>query len=171
MYVPGGTYFFTVNLAHRGSDLLVRHVDILREAVRITRVERPFEIDAWVVMPDHLHCVWTLPSGDSNFSVRWGAIKARFSMGVRRAGFTPPPRLPRVVSGEYAGVNPGVRVHKGEVGIWHRRFWEHCIRDEVDFEAHVDYCHWNPVKHGFVERAIEWPHSTVHRDMKVGRWA
>jgi putative transposase len=122
MYVPGGTYFFTVNLAHRGTDTLVRHVDVLREAVRKTKAARPFEIDAWVVMPDHLHCIWTLPERDADFSVRWGAIKARFSMGVRRAGFTPPPQLPRVVSGEFAGVNPGVRVHKGEAGIWHRRF-------------------------------------------------
>ncbi|NOX73677.1 MAG: transposase, partial [Alphaproteobacteria bacterium] len=88
--IGGASIFFSVNLANRGSDLLVREVDLLREAVRVTRMERPFAIEARVVMPDHLHCVWTMPEGDADYSTRWGAIKARFSMAVRRAGFTPP---------------------------------------------------------------------------------
>lgn len=163
MYVPGGSYFFTVNLAHRGSDLLVRHVDLLRDAVRQTRTERPFQIDAWVVMPDHMHCVWTLPEGEADYSVRWGAIKSRFSIAVRRAGFTPHSALPQVQAGQYAGVNPGLRKNKGELAIWQRRFWEHCIRDAEDFAAHVSYCHWNPVKHGFVGLPEDWPWSSVHR--------
>lgn len=168
MYVPGGTYFFTGNLAWRGEDLLVREIDVLREAVRDVKAAHPFKIDAFVVMPDHLHCVWTLPEGDADFSVRWGGvIKARFSREVCRARFIPRTRLPRVVSGEFAGVNPGLRVHKGERGIWQRRFWEHCIRDAADFAAHVEYCHWNPVKHGFVERAEDWPFSSVHRRGKL----
>ena len=87
---PGASIFFTVTLAERGADRLVRHVDLLREAVRQTRAERPFAIDAWVVLPDHLHCVWTLAEGDAGYSVRMGAIKSRFSMALRRAGFTPP---------------------------------------------------------------------------------
>ena len=103
MYVPGGTYFFTVNLALRGSDLLVRRVEVLREAVRVTKAERPFRIDAWVVMPDHLHAVWTLPEGDADFSVRWGAIKGRFSMGVRRAGFPRDRRCHRCIPGRLPG--------------------------------------------------------------------
>ena len=145
MFVPGGTYFFTVNLARRGGDLLVQEIDALRAAVRVTRAERPFEIEAFVVLPDHLHAVWTLPPGDADFSTRWGAIKSRFT---RRVGFHPT-RSPS-------------KMRKGDGGIWQRRFWEHCIRDAQDYAAHVAYCHWNPVKHGLVARAVAWPYSTVH---------
>ncbi len=88
--VAGATIFFRVNLAHRGTTLLAERVDLLREAVRQTKAERPFGIEASVVLPDHLHCIWTLPVGASGYSVRWGAIKSRFSMAVLRAGFTPP---------------------------------------------------------------------------------
>ncbi len=158
--------FFTVALAQRGSSLLVDEIVRLREAVRVTKAERPFEIDAFVVLPDHVHCVWTLPKGDADFSTRWRLIKSRFSMSVRRAGFTPPPRLPVVASGRFAGVNPGLRHDKGEVGIWQRRFWEHHIRDEADYWAHVRYCWMNPVKHGFVARPEEWRYSSVHRDTR-----
>ncbi len=106
--------FFTVNLLERRLDTLVRHVDVLREAVRVTRLERPFHIDAWVVLPDHLHCVWTLPPGDADFSNRWKAIKIRFVRAI--------PATER---------RSKVRVAKGERGVWQRRFWEHAIRDEV----------------------------------------
>ncbi len=166
--IPGASIFFTVALADRNSDLLSREIDVLRAAVRTTRQERPFGIDAWVVLPDHMHCIWTMPPGDAEYSVRWGAIKARFSIAVRRAGFTPPSRLPVVTSGRYAGVNPGLRAHKGEVAIWQRRFWDHHIRDAADFTAHLRYCWMNPVKHGLVERPEDWPYSSVHRD---GRFA
>lgn len=185
MYVPGGTYFFTVNLALRGSGLLVRRVEVLREAVRVTKAERPFRIDAWVVMPDHLHAVWTLPEGDADFSVRWGAIKGRFS---RKVGFqptitpvatgtsvdgfahrqtsSPVERVGRVGTSRQeearvdgsgrVGTSPTLcsasKIKKKESGVWQRRFWEHSIRDAEDFAAHVDYCHWNPVKHGYVAR-------------------
>src|SRR5690606_8502855 len=162
---PGACIFFTVALAERGSDLLVREVGRQREAVAATRAERPFGIDAWVVMPDHLHAVWTLPEGDADYSVRWGAIKARFSMSMRRAGFTPP--LP--VGRRNGGVNPALR-RKGEIGLWQPRFWEHHIRDEGDHAAHVRYCHMNPVKHGFVERPEDWPYSSIHREIAAGRW-
>jgi putative transposase len=161
---PGATIFFTVNLAHRGTSLLTEQIGLLRNAVRQTKAARPFAIEAWVVLPDHLHCVWTLPEGDSDYSARWGAIKARFSMSVRRAGFAPPPCLPVVASGRYAGASPGLRVAKGEVGIWQRRFWEHHIRDQADFDAHLRYCWFNPVKHGLVGRPEDWPFSSIHRD-------
>lgn len=115
--VPGATIFFTVTAAERQCDLLVREIAVLREAVRATKAEQPFLIDAWVVLPDHLHCVWTLPEGDADYSTRWGAIKARFSM--RRAGFTPPhpakntPRLQ--AQSANGGVNPALC--KGEAGL------------------------------------------------------
>ncbi|QBF31028.1 transposase [Thalassococcus sp. S3] len=159
--VTGATIFFTVALARRGSDLLVREVDRLRQAVAQTKAERPFGIDAWVVLPDHLHCVWTLPAGDQDFSVRWGVIKARFSMSCRRAGFTPP----APVGFENGGVNPALR-RKGEIGLWQPRFWEHHIRDEADYWAHVMYCWLNPVKHGFVERPEDWAYSSMHWDVR-----
>ena len=144
--IPGATVFYTVALADRGSDLLVREVEALRKAVRATRAERPFAIDAWVVLPDHMHCVWTLPEGDADFSVRWSIIKARFSRAM--------PWVERR------------RSHKArrEHGIWQRRFWEHHIRDEADYRAHVRYCWINPVKHGLVERPEDWPYSSYHRD-------
>lgn len=167
--MPGATYFFTVALADRSSDLLIRRIAYLRRAVGVTMQERPFWCDAAVVLPDHLHMIWTLPEGDADYSTRWGAIKARFTMSVRRAGFTPPPGLPQVQSGRWAGVNPGLRYHKGEVAIWQRRFWEHCIRDEADFNAHVRYCWGNPVKHGLVTKSVDWPYSSIHRDRRDGK--
>lgn len=167
--VTGARVFFTVALADRTSDLLVQKVGDLREAVQATQIARPFEVEAWVVLPDHFHCVWRLPDGDANFSTRMGAIKARFTMALRRAGFTPPTDLPPVRSGRYVGVNPDLRLDKGEVGIWQRRFWEHHIRDERDYRTHVRYCWQNPVKHGYVERAVDWPYSSIHRDIRAGR--
>ncbi len=156
---PGGTYFFTVNLARRGGAVLVDRVEDLRVAVRMAKRDRPFEIDAWVVLPDHMHCVWTLPPGDADFSVRIGAIKARFSMMCRRAGFTPPPPI----GTKNGGVNPALR-RKGEIGLWQPRFWEHQIRDERDYWNHVRYCWMNPVKHGLVARPEDWAFSSVHWD-------
>lgn len=165
---PGATVFFTVNLAERGSDLLLREVDRLRAAVRVTKSERPFRIEAWVVLPDHLHAVWTLPEGDAAYSVRWGAIKARFSRSLRdecRVGFQP---TEAKRSGKPVGWNPTLRrspskVQKGDAGIWQRRFWEHHIRGDEEFAACVRYCHINPVKHGLVERAEDWPWSSARR--------
>ena len=149
--VPGGTYFFTVNLLERKSDLLTRHIDLLRDAIKQTRRSRPFHIDAWVVLPDHMHCIWTLPDGDHNYSARWKAIKIRFAKEVPKT--------------EYRSQ---VRVRKGERGIWQRRFWEHTIRDEEDYEAHMNYVHINPVKHGYVNIVRDWPFSTFHRYVELG---
>jgi putative transposase len=148
----GGTYFFTVNLLERyPNDLLVRHIDVLRRAVLETRQRQPFHIDAWVVLPDHLHCVWTLPPGDSDNPGRWRSIKQLFSKVM--------PKTER---------RSKVRLARGERGIWQRRFWERLILDDADFAAHIDYCHINPVKHGLVERVADWPYSTFHRYVKCG---
>ena len=149
--VPGGTYFFTVNLLDRRSCLLVEHIDWLREAVRAVKCRRPFEIDAWVVLPDHLHAVWTLPEGDADYSGRWRSIKIAFAKGL--------PKTER---------RSAVRLNKGERGIWQRRFWEHTIRDDADYSAHVDYVHVNPLKHGLVERLADWPYSSFHRAVARG---
>ena len=149
--VPGGTYFFTINLLERRSNLLVRHIDALRDAVRRTRQERPFHIDAWVVLPEHMHCVITLPEGDDDFSNRIKAIKIRFVRAV-------PATEQR----------SRTRVARGERGIWQRRFWEHAIRSEADYARHMDYVHYNPVKHGHVTVVRDWPYSTFHRLVKDG---
>jgi putative transposase len=137
--VSGGTYFFTVNLLERKQDLLVRHIDYLREAIRATKEGRPFDIDAWVVLPDHMHTVWTLLPRDDDFSNRWKSIKIRFVQKL--------PRTERCSR---------VRIAKGERGIWQQRFWEHVmIRDENDYVRHIDYVHWNPMKHGLVQKVAD----------------
>jgi putative transposase len=147
----GGSFFFTVNLQDRSLDLLLRHVDALRAVTRQVRARHPFEIVAMVVMPEHLHAIWRLPEGDADFALRWSLIKAGFSRSI-----------PAV---EAVGKS---RSGKRERGIWQRRYWEHQIRDEADLERHVDYIHYNPVKHGHVRRAIDWPHSSIHRYVRQG---
>ena len=152
--IPGGTYFFTVNLLDRRQAFLVERIDALRNAVRTVRARRAFRIDAWVVLPEHMHAVWTLPPGDSDFSGRWLAIKALFTKSVPRIGTT------------FAR-----RAGKGECGIWQRRLWEHTIRDDADFRAHLDYVHINPVKHGLVGRVRDWPYSSFHKYVAHGVYA
>ncbi len=147
IFVPGGCYFFTVNLLDRQSRLLVDHIGPLRDAVRDTHARFPFVIDAMVILPDHLHAVWTLPPGDADFSVRWRWIKIRFSRALPKTERLDPVRLAR-----------------GERGIWQRRYWEHVIRDERDFRKHIEYCWFNPVKHGHVAKVEDWPYSSFHRD-------
>jgi len=157
-WVPGGTYFFTVNLLERRRRLLTDRIDALGAAFRVAHAARPFSMPAWVVLPDHLHCIWVLPPGDADIATRWRHVKATFSRAV-------PPGEPRSAR----------RVAKDERGIWQRRYWEHLIRDEADLQAHVDYIHFNPVKHGHVVRVVEWPHSSFHRYVArgwlVGDWA
>lgn len=143
---PGASVFFTVRLAQRGADTLTRNIDTLRAVVRQTRAERPFAINAWVVLPDHMHCVWTLPGGDCDFSTRWSVIKARFSRVM--------PPSPRRASHE----------NRREHGLWQRRFWEHHIRGDDDLRNHIQYCWHNPVKHGLVSHPKDWPYSSYHRD-------
>lgn len=151
--VPGGVYFFTVNLARRAENtLLIEHIDRLREAYRLTCRERPFETIAAVVLPEHLHVIWRLPEGDDDYSTRWRLLKGRFSHAIA-------PHEARHQS----------RLRKCERGIWQRRYWEHTIRDEADLHAHIDYIHYNPVKHGWCNAPTEWPFSTLHRHTNQGR--
>ena len=147
-HIPAARIFFTVTLQERGSRVLVDQVPRLREAVALTKAERPFRIDAWVVLPDHLHCVWTLPEGDDDFSTRWRLIKTRFSRVLPKGHLRPS------------------HIARQERGLWQRRFWEHHIRDDADMAAHVQYCWVNPVKHGLVDRPEAWPYSSIHRDLR-----
>jgi putative transposase len=144
--LEGGVYFFTVNIAERRKTLLTDRIQVLREAFRQVKENHPFTMDAVVVLPDHLHAIWTLPEGDDDFSLRWRQIKSAFSRALEK--------------GEPLSKS---RVMKAERGIWQRRFWEHAIRDETDYAMHVDYIHYNPVKHGYVKRVVEWPYSSFHR--------
>jgi putative transposase len=149
-FVPGGCWFFTVKLLERRRTLLVDHIATLREAVATTRHDHPFMVDAMVVLPDHLHAVWTLPPGDCDFSTRWRLIKTRFARAL--------PRQERLSA---------VRMARGERGIWQRRFWEHLIRDEADYARHIEYCYINPLKHQLVARVCDWPYSSFHRDVRA----
>lgn len=150
--IDGASYFFTVNLAERHANrLLIDHIDLLREAFRQTRKDHPFAIDAIVILPEHLHCLWRLPPGDADYSTRWRLIKARFSMAL--------PKTERISQS---------RRRKNERGLWQRRYWEHVIRDEQDYQNHVDYIHYNPVKHGHVQAARDWPYSSFHRWVTQG---
>jgi putative transposase len=150
-FVPGGSYFFTVNLADRRLRLLTDHIDALRAAFRYARARHPFTVDAIVVLPDHLHVIWTLPEGEFDFALRWRLIKAAFSRALPRA----------------EKISPS-RTRKGERGIWQRRYWEHTIRDENDFARHAEYIHFNPVQHGHVGRVVDWPYSSFHRMVRRG---
>jgi len=151
VWVPGGTYFFTVNLLERRRTLLVDRVATLRDAFRAARAARPFEMIAVVVLPDHLHCLWSLPPNDADNATRWRHIKTLFSQ-----------RIPAIER------RSARRVGRKERGIWQRRYWEHLIRDERDLARHVDYVHINPVEHGYVTRAADWPHSSLHRYIARG---
>ncbi|MGD7034062.1 REP-associated tyrosine transposase [Methylotuvimicrobium buryatense] len=148
--VAGGTYFFTVTLQNRNRSLLVDYIEVLRESVRDVRREHSFHIEAWVVLPEHLHAIWILPPEDTDYSMRWKRIKRQFTNRL---------------------VEAGVAVKKnrrGEYDLWQNRFWEHTIRNESDFTRHFDYIHYNPVKHGLVTRVRDWPYSTFHRYVKAG---
>ncbi|MEX2671405.1 MAG: transposase [Phycisphaeraceae bacterium] len=149
--IQGGSYFFTVNLMNRSSRLLVEHVGLLREAFGTVRRAHPFHIDAIVILPEHLHAVWTLPAGDTDYSTRWRLIKSHFSRGL--------PSIER---------RSASRRRQHERGIWQRRFYEHTLRDENDFAQHVDYIHYNPVKHGHVMKPTDWAFSSLHRYIQRG---
>jgi putative transposase len=149
-FVAGATYFFTVTLADRRSSALTDHIDALRMAFRTTRAAHPFMTNAIVVLPEHLHVVMTLPAGDAGFSNRLSLIKRRFTTALVKAGV----HIPRQRNGEYA--------------LWQRRFWEHTVRDDRDFERHVDYIHFNPVEHGFVARVRDWRYSSFHHYVRQG---
>jgi putative transposase len=151
VWVPGGTYFFTVALADRRSDLLVARIADLRAAFKTARRARPFAIDAIVVLPEHIHAIWTLPPGDADYATRWSHIKAEFSRAL--------------VARECVGAS---RARRRERGVWQRRYWARSIVDENDLLAHVDYVHINPVKHGWVTRTSDWPWSSFAPYVKAG---
>ena len=148
--VPGGTWFFTVTLADRRSRLLVEEIALLRHAYRQTQHARPFQTLAICILPDHLHAIWTLPEGDADYPGRWSLFKSTFSR-----------QLPTAVQ------SPS-KARKREKGIWQRRYWEHQIRDALDLQRHVDYIHYNPIKHGLVERVADWPYSSFNRYVEKG---
>ncbi|PYC28421.1 transposase [Aquipseudomonas alcaligenes] len=148
--IEGACYFLTLALQDRTQDCLVRHSDELRDAIRQTICERPFQIPATVVLPDHLHLMMQLPKGDADFSCRVRRLKSLFVRALRDKGF------------------PVALNEQGEANVWQRRFWEHLIRDEVDFAVHVDYIHSNPLKHGLVSRVCDWPFSSFHRYVARG---
>jgi len=149
-FVPGGTFFFTVTLADRRSSLLIDQVGLLRAAFRKARDQKPFTIDAIVILPDHLHAILTLPENDADFPGRWKAIKAAFTRGVAATGTSIP------------------RDHRGGYLLWQSRFWEHTVRDERDFARCADYIHFNPVKHRLVSAPGAWPYSSLHRYVRAG---
>ncbi|QDC08452.1 transposase [Oceanicola sp. D3] len=154
--------FFTVCLAERGTTLLIDGLAVLRDAVRHVKSYRPFDILAFVALPDHLHCVLAFPEDDPNYSQRWGSIKARFSREARKAGLVPP--WPTADAEAQRGL-----FRKGETGLWQKRFREHHCRDEADLQNHVRYCWNDPVKHGLVERPQDWAASSFHREVRAGK--
>lgn len=149
-FFAGGTYFFTATLLDRQSSALIDYIDALRAAFRSTRRAHPFLIDAIVVLPDHLHIVMTLPPGDADYSTRLSLMKRRFTTALTKAGA------------------PIARHRNGEHALWQRRFWEHTIRNERDFERHVDYVHYNPVRHRLAAKVCDWPHSSFHYYVRRG---
>jgi putative transposase len=149
-FVPGGTYFFTVALEDRRSRLLVEHVDQLRLAYRRACELHPFDTLAICVLPDHVHAIWRMPPDDADFALRWRLIKSGFSRGFESCASS---------ASQHA---------KREKGIWQRRYWEHQIRDEDDLARHVEYVHFNPVRHGHVRQVAHWPHSSFHRWVSRG---
>ena len=153
-YAEGGTFFFTV-VTYKRYPIFANEPAItrLQRCFRTVKSDLPFPTDAMVILPDHLHCIWTLPDGDADFSTRWARIKGAFTRGYTGA--------------RSACISSSMR-KKGEGGVWQRRFWEHRIRDERDFNLHCDYIHHNPVKHGLVSLPIEWKHSSFHEFVERG---
>lgn len=147
-YSQGGCYFFTLTLRNRRSKALIEHIHSLRSAMKQVQKEYFYETKAIVVLPDHLHCIWQLPDNDANYSRRWLRIKSYFTQKVRESGV----KLACNARGEYL--------------LWQKRFWEHTIRDEKDFENHVNYIHYNPVKHGYVKNVADWKYSSFHKFVK-----
>lgn len=150
-YRPGGVYFLTLTLANRRENGLVAYIDALRQSLQREHQHSAFSLQAWVVLPEHMHLLMRLPDGDHDFSNRIRRIKGNFSRLLPRA----------------EPLRPSLQA-KGERGIWQRRFWEHVIRDEQDWQRHFDYIHYNPVKHGHVDRVRDWPHSSFHAHVERG---
>ena len=156
-FMPGGSFFFAV-VTHRRVPLLAsaHAVEVLRGAFRAVRKARPFEVDAMAVLPDHLHCIWTLPPGDTDFATRWRLVKTCFTKHCDPALRPAPDRA---------------RMTKREQALWQHRYWEHLLRDEADFNRHVEYIHYNPVKHAHVQAPMDWPYSSFRRYVEAGLYA
>ncbi len=156
LYIEGGTYFFTV-VTNKRRKLLCKPESrlALRTAISDVRSRHPFDIIAWVLLPDHLHCIWTLPAGDADFSMRWSLIKRNVSYQLKDRFGT---RSDRTLK----------QLKNREAGFWQHRFWEHAIKDENDLIRHFDYVHFNPVKHGLVEMVEGWKWSTFHKYLRMG---
>ena len=199
--ISGGTYFFTVVTYNRREILCIpANVDLLREVFRKVLIKHPFKIDAMVVLPDHLHCIWTLPPGDSDFSMRWRLIKNYFSrkcvgrvekQNQQNVGWVEPAKPNKIIMPQNVGwvelakpnnhigsvqkqnqaqfTTPS-RLKKKEQPVWQRRFWEHFIRDDQDFISHVEYIHYNPVRHGLVTAPRDWKYSSFHRYVREGMY-
>ena len=156
-FAPGACYFFTeVTYGRRPWLCLDLARNALRAAIVKVRRHHPFAIEAWVLLPDHLHCLWTLPESDSDYSTRWRLIKSAVTAEIGH-----------VVEASSVSVS---RRKRGERSVWQRRFWEHTIRDEADFRIHCDYLHFNPVKHGLCAAPKLWPYSSFHRFVREGRY-
>lgn len=149
-YTQGATYFFTLVLQNRHSTYLTTYIDELGKAFRDIRAKAYFTTEAIIVLPDHLHTIWTLPEDNSDYSLRWRLIKTRFTQALINKKI------------------PLIKNKRGDSNLWQKRFWEHRIRDEEDFQKHVDYIHYNPVKHGYSLMAKDWPYSSIHRFINLG---
>lgn len=156
---PGACYFFTV-VTYKKQEISTHPESrkILHTVISEVKKEYPFKINAWVLLPEHIHCIWTLPDGDADYSKRWGLIKLRFSNQTKNLFFRP------------ELINKSKQKHR-ESSIWQRRFWEHEIRDQKDYNQHMDYIYYNPVKHRQVSQVIDWPYSTFHRDAQKGMYS
>ncbi len=152
--IEGSSYFFTL-VTDKRKKLFAddENVALLRQAFRHVMKKRVFVIEAIVILPDHIHCIWTLPAGDADFSTRWRLIKTWFTKHCDE---------------QYKSAPNKARIKKQQQAVWQHRYWEHGIKDEVDFEHHVNYIHYNPVKHGYVERAVDWQYSSIHKYIKRG---
>ncbi len=155
-FIPGGTFFFTL-ITNQRRTIFVEPLarQLLKEAIVDTQKEHPFEINAISLLPEHLHCIWTLPEGDHDYPGRWKKIKTSFSKAYLR-------------NGGLAGEISLSKAQKGEVGVWQRRYWEHTIYDWQDLKRHIEYIHYNPVKHGLVKAVVDWPWSSFHRYVAMG---
>jgi putative transposase len=153
---PGASYFFTVNTNRRQRVLTTPpFYNALKSAIKEVKTMYPFDIEAFVLLPDHLHCIWRMPESDADYSARWSLIKRKVSQRCREYLYGS------------VGINDSSEKRR-EIGLWQRRFWEHRIRDEKDFETHVNYIHYNPVKHGYVTKVKEWPYSSFHKYVRNG---
>ena len=176
VFIPGGSFFFTLVTENRRPLLAsAEAVDVLRQAFRSVKAARPFALDAIVVLPDHLHCIWTLPQYDADFATRWRLIKTWFTKHCDPALRSGPGQSLDVALRQKAPnatytLKPS-RAARKEQAIWQRRYWEHALRDETDLARHVDYIHFNPVKHGHVSAAMEWPYSSFRRYVAEGLYS